>query len=199
MRDYYEDLWARLPGELHPPDVELRSRLLSTELRPGERVLDIGCGEGTFTAVIAAAGAHPIGVEVAESAIDRARAAHPGLDFRLAPIGGPLPLEDATFDLVWASEVIEHVADTAAWLNELRRVLKRGGRILTTTPNHTRLLIALRGLERYSEPLGDHLHLYTRRSLRDTLSGQGFENIGIAARAGPPVLRRMLVARAVKP
>ena len=52
---------------------------------------------------------------------------HPGLDFRLAPIDGPLPFEDNRFALVWASEVIEHVADTARWLSEVRRVLGPAG------------------------------------------------------------------------
>jgi SAM-dependent methyltransferase len=199
MKDYYEDLWERLPDELHPPDLELRTALLTSELRPGERVLDIGCGAGAFTAAIAAAGAVPVGVEVSDAALRRARAAHPELDFRLAPLEGPLPLADGEVDLVWATEVIEHVGDTARWLSEVRRVLTRSGRILLTTPNHPRLAIALRGIERYSEPFGDHLHLYTARSLHETLLEIGFEDVRVHARGGAPLLRRILVARAVRP
>jgi SAM-dependent methyltransferase len=199
MRDYYEDLWERLPAELHPPDLRLRTELLLSEVRSGERVLDVGCGDGTFTARIAAAGAHAIGVEVAQAAVRRARARHPQLDFRLAPLDGPLPLADCEVSLVWASEVIEHVADTACWLSELRRVLAPRGRLLVTTPNHARLALALHGLERYSEPFGDHLHLYTRRSLREALSDQGFQDVEVRAVGGPPLLRGMLTARAVRP
>ena len=66
------------------------------------------------------------------------------------PIDGPLPLEDNSFDVVWASEVIEHVADTGRWLSEVRRVLKPGGRLLLTTPSHGRLRVALGGIERFS-------------------------------------------------
>jgi SAM-dependent methyltransferase len=196
MKDYYEDLWAGLPAELAPPDWELRRAFLRAGLRAGDRVLDLGSGAGDFTAEIAGAGARAIGVEVAEAAIARARSRHPELDFRLAPIEGPLPFEDGGFDLVWASEVIEHVADTARWLSELRRVLAPGGRLMLTTPSHGRLRVGLGGIERFSEPLGDHLHLYTRRSLREVLVEFGFEGISVHTAAGPPLLRRLLLARA---
>src|SRR5205807_107192 len=118
MKDYYEDLWNDLPAELAPPDWELRRSFLIGQLRPGDRVLDLGSGAGDFAAEIARGGGRVIGVEVAEAAIARARSRHPELEFRLAPIDGPLPFEAAAFDLVWASEVIEHVADTARWLSE---------------------------------------------------------------------------------
>jgi ubiquinone/menaquinone biosynthesis C-methylase UbiE len=57
------------------------------------------------------------------------------------PIEGPLPFKDNSFDVVWASEVIEHVADTARWLSEVRRVLAPSGRLLVTTPSHGRLRV----------------------------------------------------------
>ncbi len=198
MRDYYEELWQRLPEDLTPPEFERRRRHLLDEVRPGDRVLDLGCGDGAFTAAVAQAGATPVGIEVARAALGRARTRHPALDFRLAPIDGPLPLEDCSFDLVWASEVIEHVADTARWLSEVRRVLVPRGRLLLTTPAHGRLRIALGGIERFSEPLGDHLHLYTRRSLRAVLDELGFGDVEVRAVGGPPLLRRMLLGRAVR-
>ncbi len=196
MRAYYEELWDRLPDDLEPIDFELRSRLLLDELRPGERVLDIGCGAGDFTALLSEAGAEAIGVDVARSALRRAGSRHPGLDFRLAPIDGPLPFADNAFDLVWAGEVIEHVADTAQWLSEVRRVLVPGGRLLLTTQNHGRLIVLVHGLETFSEPLGDHLHLYTRRSLRGVLDDLAFAQISVRTAGGAPMLRRILVAKA---
>jgi ubiquinone/menaquinone biosynthesis C-methylase UbiE len=167
-------------------------------VRAGERALDLGCGTGEFTAELARAGANAVGVEVAEAALARARARHPAIDFRLAPTDGPLPLEDSEFELVWCSEVIEHVADTARWLSEVRRVLAPGGRLLLTTPSHGRLRVALGGVERFSEPLGDHLHLYTRRSLQQLLREFGFGQIEIRAAGGPPLLRTTLLARAIR-
>ena len=139
-----------------------------------------------------------MGVDVAEAALERARAAHPDLEFRLTPIDGPLPFEDNSFDLVWASEVMEHVGDTARWLSEVRRVLTPGGRLLVTTPAHGRLRLLLGGIEPYSPPLGDHLHLYTRGSLRGVLEEFGFAEVRVRTAGGPPALRRLLLARAVR-
>jgi len=198
VRDYYEQLWERLPEQLGPPDWELRRSFLIENVRPGDQALDLGSGVGDFTAVLSDAGAHPVGADVAQAALERARSRHPGLDFRLIPIDGPMPFEDNEFDLVWASEVIEHIADTARWLSEVRRVLRPAGRLLLSTPSHGRLRLALGGAERFSEPLGDHLHLYTRKSLRELLHDFGFGEVSVRAEAGPPLLRKTLLARAVR-
>jgi SAM-dependent methyltransferase len=198
VKDYYEELWERLPDELAPPDFELRRAFLVGELTVGDRVLDLGAGAGEFTAAAAGAGADVVGAEVAEAAVARAARAYPALDFRLVPIDGPLPFEDGEFGVVWASEVIEHIADTGAWLSEVRRVLAPRGRLLLTTPSHGRVRVAIGGIERFSEPLGDHLHLYTHQSLRRVLSEFGFDPVEVRLAAGPPLLRRLLLARAVR-
>jgi SAM-dependent methyltransferase len=200
VQDYYEELWERLPDDLEPPDLALRRDFLlaAGAVGPGTRALDLGCGEGDFTAILADAGADAVGAEVAHAALARARARHPGLSFELVPLDGPLPFADSSFALVWASEVIEHVADTARWLSEVRRVLTPRGRLLLTTPAYGSARVALGGLERYSEPLGDHLHLYTRRSLRELLDGFGFSEVEVRTAGGVPPLRRLLLARAVR-
>jgi ubiquinone/menaquinone biosynthesis C-methylase UbiE len=198
VQDYYEDLWERLPAEAAGADFEPRRAFLAAAIRPGDRALDLGAGGGDFTAVLAQAGASVVGVEVAEAAVRRARARHPALDFRVVAIDGELPFQDCAFDLVWASEVIEHVADTARWLSEVRRVLAPAGRLLVTTPSHGRLRIAVGGVERFSDPLGDHLHLYTKRSLRAVLGEFGFASVRIRSVGGLPGLRQSLWATAVR-
>jgi SAM-dependent methyltransferase len=198
MREYYEELWRELPDDLTPPDYAQRRDFLLRALRPGLRVLDLGCGDGRFSAEIAGAGADVIGADVAQTAIDRARARVPQVEFVRVEIDGALPFDDGAFELVWASEVIEHVSDTARWLSEVRRVLVLRGVLALTTPSHGRLRVVLGGIERFSEPLGDHLHLYSRRSLIATLEGFGFGDLDVRAVAGPPLLRRLLLARAVR-
>ena len=116
----------------------------------------------------------------------------------LAPVDGELPFEDGSFEVVWASEVIEHVADTARWLSEVRRVLRPRGRLLLTTPNHPRLAILIGGLERYAEPLSDHLHLYTRKSLRQLLEEFHLGQVALDAAGGPPLMRHVLLASSVR-
>jgi hypothetical protein len=58
--------------------------------------------------------------------------------------------------------------------------------------------VAVFGMEPFSEPLGDHLHLYTKGSLRELLDEFGFSKIRVRAVEGPPLLRRSLLARAVR-
>jgi SAM-dependent methyltransferase len=198
VRDYYEELWTRLPDDLEPPDRPLRVAFLRAHVHAGESVLDLGCGDGWATGEIAALGACPTGVEIAQAAVRRARRRQPATTFELAPLDGPLPFGDGAFEVVWSSEVIEHVADTARWLSEARRVLTPRGRLLITTPNHSRLRLLAAGIEACSPPLGDHLHLYSSRSLREVLDEFGFGAIEIRGAGGPPLARRMLTAAATR-
>jgi SAM-dependent methyltransferase len=201
MRDFYESVWAGLPDDPKPWAWEERRALLLGELRPGERVLDLGCGAGRFVAALRAAGADAVGVELAQAALERARRNVPGADLRLLEPDGSVPLGHGEVDLVWCSEVLEHVPDTAALLTEARRVLKRDGRALVTVPDHGRLkrtLIALARHEAHYDPLGQHVRFYTRRSLARTLQASGFAGVRIEPLGGPPLLRRALVARALR-
>jgi SAM-dependent methyltransferase len=140
----------------------------------------------------------PVGAEIAQAAVALARRLHPELDFRLVGVDAELPFGEEQFELVWASEVIEHVADTGLWLSEIRRILVPGGRLLLTTPAHGRLRLLVGGVERYSPPLGDHLHLYSRRSLQAVLGDLGFVEVGVRTVGGPPLFKRMMLARATK-
>ena len=79
---------TRTSGPTRPPDPEpwaweRRRALLLGEARPGERVLDLGCGAGRFVAALRDAGADAVGVEIAAAALERARAVAPGADLRL--------------------------------------------------------------------------------------------------------------------
>ncbi len=207
LRDYHEALWESVPERARAPDLALRRRFLLARVRPGERVLDVGCGDGLLTDELARAGAQVVGIDVAERALQRAaqRASMHGraLDLRLVDAEEPLPLADASFDVVWAGEVIEHVVDTAAWLSELRRVLRSQGRLLLTTPAHppARLLaLALSGraFDAHFDPRADHLRFYSRRTLARLLGDFGFHDVQVRAGGGPPLARRVLLASALR-
>ncbi len=198
--DFWEELWEDAPDPLPGFDAERRRAFLIAHVSGGERVLDLGCGEGGFAAAAAEARASEVlGVDVAQAAVRRAHARHPELRFEQVEPGGRLPLEDASIDLVWCSEVLKHVLDTARLLSEARRVLRSGGLLLATTPAHGRLRragLALAGWERHFDPLGADLRFYTRRSLRELLSDFGFEDVAVRGAGGPPLLRRHLFASA---
>jgi ubiquinone/menaquinone biosynthesis C-methylase UbiE len=176
VRELFEDIWEQLPARLEPPDWEPRHRFLLEHVAPGSRVLDLGCGEGRFTAALEAVGAEATGADVAEAALRRARKAHPGLRFERVPYDGPLPFPDAAFDVVWISEVIERVADAGRFLGQARRVLRPDGVVLLTTPSAGRLRTVIDGLP---DPTSDRLHLYTRRSLENVLRDAGFGSVKV--------------------
>jgi 2-polyprenyl-3-methyl-5-hydroxy-6-metoxy-1,4-benzoquinol methylase len=202
-REHHEAVWRSLPAGLQPSDFALRSRFLCDRVVDGERVLDVGCGEGWFTAALARAGARPVGVDVAEEPLRRARAAHPELDLRLLADGQPWGHDDASFDVVWAGEVIEHVADTAAWLSEVRRMLRSGGALLLSTPAHgaltlARLALSRRAFAHHFDPLGEHLRFYNRQTLTVLLEEFGFERVNVRCASGFPGARRLLLAHAIR-
>jgi len=89
---------------------------------------------GEFTAALSEHGAIVTGCDVAQEALRRARARAPTVEFVLT--GEELPFADESFDVVWAGEVLEHVQDGLGLLAEVRRVLRPGGRLLLSTPDH---------------------------------------------------------------
>jgi 2-polyprenyl-3-methyl-5-hydroxy-6-metoxy-1,4-benzoquinol methylase len=199
--DYHEALWEAVLEGLEPVDFARRGGFLLGHVRAGERVLDMGCGEGRFAAELARIGARPVGIDVAAEPLRRARERHPELDLRQMSAEGAWPLEDASFDAVWAGEVIEHVADTAGWLSEARRVLRSGGSLLLSTPDHGRLrmlcwALAPRAFEAHFDPRADHLRFYTRRTLTELLEDFGFQDVEVRRAGGLPGARRALLASA---
>jgi 2-polyprenyl-3-methyl-5-hydroxy-6-metoxy-1,4-benzoquinol methylase len=202
-RAYHEALWEGLPEGLEPSDFAVRSRFLLERVRAGERVLDVGCAEGRFTAELARAGTDVVGIDVAAEPLRRALVRHPELDVRLVSDEGPWDLGDASFDVVWAGEVLEHVVDTAAWLSEVRRVLRSGGSLLVSTPAHGPLTLARLGLSRQAfaahfDPCGDHVRFYSRDTLIRLLGEFGFAAISVRSHGGLPLAHRLLLAHATR-
>ena len=201
-RTYREDLWRSLPAGLEPENLELRRSFLLSAVASGERVLDVGCGEGVFAAALLDAGARVTAADVAQEPLRRARAARPGLETVLLESESDWPLPDSAFDVVWAGEVIEHVADIAGWLSELRRVLRSGGRLMLSTPSLGRAQLLQAALSRASfaarfDPRSDHLRHFSRATLSALISDFGFERIDVRA-AGPRGAGRVLLASAVR-
>lgn len=125
---------------LHPHRREATAALIARlELRPGERVLEIGCGSGATLVEIALR--HPVqlqGIDLLEEmlAVARQRAALSGLSERIRLQQGrenaPLPFPDATFDKAYCESVlgIQDAAAARHMLREISRVLKPDGRFV---------------------------------------------------------------------
>ena len=128
------ELWAPTYDATPNPIVAMDARhaLDILEPRPGELVLDAGCGTGRNLAAIARTGASVVGIDFSPRMLDLARDSHPGVPLALADLRARLPFVDGAFDAVLCTLVGEHLSGLGAALSELRRVLGAGGRLVFT-------------------------------------------------------------------
>jgi trans-aconitate methyltransferase len=113
--------------------------------RPGERILDLGCGEGALTEKIAAAGATVVAVDAAPDMVAAARAR--GLDARVA--AGQSLTFAAEFDAVFSNAALHWMRPPEAVLQGVRRALKPGGRFIAEMGGHgntAAILVAMRAV-----------------------------------------------------
>src|SRR5438552_4765096 len=100
--------------------------------QPGERILDLGCGDGVLTEVIAAAGAKVVAVDAAPDMVAAAKAR--GLDARVVP--GQSLAFDREFDAVFSNAALHWMRPPEAVLSGVRRALKPGGRFVAEMGGH---------------------------------------------------------------
>ena len=178
MEDWRDAVWRAVPGDAEPERFAERRDLLLAHVRDGDRVLDLGCGDGAFAAVLTGVGAVVTAVgRLRRGGAARARAGAAGAR-GAGRRGRALPFAEDAFDVVWTGETVEHVADVVGLLAEVRRVLRWGGTLLVTTPNLPRLGVALealrgRPLEERLDPRADHLRFFTARTLAVVLRDAG--------------------------
>jgi trans-aconitate methyltransferase len=96
--------------------------------RPGERIVDLGCGTGSLTAQIAAAGAEVLGIDSSEAMIARARELYPDLRFEVAR-GEDFAVEEPV-DAVFSSAALHWMSPPEAVAKSVARALKPGGRFV---------------------------------------------------------------------
>ena len=151
--------------------------------RPPGPVLDVGCFDGQF--ITRVVDGQVIGVDVSHGALKAAKAR--GLQCVRGQVEAALPFIDGGFASVFAGEIIEHVFDTQALVNECSRVLKPGGWLAITTPN----LVALSGraqlllgrsphnVEFDSSPgTSGHIRYFTFETLETLLRRAGLQPLG---------------------
>jgi SAM-dependent methyltransferase len=98
-------------------------------LRPGQLVLDIGCGVGAFLRLVAERGAQPFGLDASEALLDIARERLPDAELRVGEMEA-LPYEDGTFDLVCGFNSFFFANDIVAAVREAGRVAKPGAAVV---------------------------------------------------------------------
>src|SRR5262249_51789171 len=131
-------------GERYVPGVggqikleHLQRYALCRPATQGRRVLDLACGEGYGSAMLAATASGVVGVDIDPGVIRHARAAYGHLANAQFVVGAcdALPLADNSVDVVVSFETIEHHARQAEMVREIRRVLSPGGLLVLSSPN----------------------------------------------------------------
>jgi glycosyltransferase involved in cell wall biosynthesis/SAM-dependent methyltransferase/GT2 family glycosyltransferase len=168
-------------GERYVPEVtgnirleHLHRYLIARELSRDKYVLDIACGEGYGSDLLASVATHVVGVDIAQEAVDHAAARYtrPNLQFKQGACES-IPLPDHTVDVVVSFETIEHVGSQGDMMREIRRVLRADGLLVISNPER----------HQYSEVLGNTNSYHIKELYRDEfeqLIRSYFLNIAVA-------------------
>lgn len=167
---------------------------LTQYLRPGLRVLDVGCGPGSITLDIASevAPGHVVGLDQEPSQVElawgAARDAGVGnVSFERGSVYA-LPFADGSFDIVFAHAVFEHLADPRTALSEIQRVLVAGGRValrspdwggFVVAPSNAKTEAAIATYRALQERNGGNVH--AGRQLGASLRAAGFTDVVVSA------------------
>ena len=192
-KNYYERYWGQQPiprgkgvAELPPEwnEEDLERILVFCSGRIKGRVMDVGCGDGFFTAKILKHFnlKNMRGLDISSKALDLARLKYPEINFQQGELNH-IPEETNSIDSVTMIEVIEHLIDIEGTLKELFRVMKPGGILLIATTDFNwlkQVIIAIFFFEKYFYPTNPHIRFFKKSTLADILSKNGFSIIKYA-------------------
>lgn len=140
------------------------------------RLLDVGFGAGSLIEAAARGGWTASGVEVSQPAVEHVKS----LGFNV--FCGELTearYPDDHFDVVTASEVLEHVPEPRALVAEMARIVRPGGLLWATTPHGRGVSSKALGLKWSVVSPPEHLQLFSRRSIKEMLAEAGFRRVRI--------------------
>lgn len=134
----------------------------------GKTVLDFGCGEGYGAKILSQSAQQVTGIDISQEAIEQAKIKYPSpnVSFKHIKTSNDIItiLGENSFDIVISYQVIEHIHDATAYLEQIKKVLKPQGRLYLTTPNaNFRLLFFQKPWNQF------HVREYTYESLQNTL------------------------------
>ncbi len=186
IKGYYDSYWtngkATFSGDLQGYAKNFRrwmsSRLI--DLAPNTPILEVGCGDGSFTKELVKYSPDVTAIDISESQIENNRRLFGGITFRQHDVAEPLPFADNSFGVIWCSEVLEHLFEPGYAVREMYRVLRPGGKLLITVPYHGRfknVLIALFKWDEHFVPTNPHIRFYTKKTLGNMVEKAGFSDV----------------------
>jgi SAM-dependent methyltransferase len=156
-------------------------------LKPGDRVLDIGCGYGRHSFEVLRRGGRPVALDLSDTELKdvlgmfRALAAED--DVALGSVVNAnalhLPFNDGCFDHVIASEVLEHIPLDTEAMAEIARVVRPGGTVTVTVPRAGQEVVCWALSREYHDTPGGHVRIYRQRQITDRLQRAGLRRRGV--------------------
>jgi ubiquinone/menaquinone biosynthesis C-methylase UbiE len=143
-------------------------------LKPGDRILEIGCGIGTVVAELVRQGYDAMGTDISQVAVEYGRAKYGNVRLEVQP-AEELPYADGTFGVALSFDLFEHIAHIDRHVGEVQRVLKPGGHYLFETPNKLSNVVAETLAYKSLKWRRVHPSLHTPGQLRRRLARHGFE------------------------
>lgn len=161
--------------------------------KQNQYVLDVGSGVGTLCFYLASSGCKIDGVEVSKSGFQLAKSNLSLFNFKFKPNFYNVAFEDfkptRKYDIVLATEVLEHVKDDSFFLNKVSKLLKNRAIFICSTPTKTAPLYRLGLLKKFDQNVG-HLRRYNSSELITKIKSCGFEILEVKENEG--VLRNLL-------
>ncbi|MBD2654442.1 class I SAM-dependent methyltransferase [Synechocystis sp. FACHB-383] len=167
------------------------------------KVLDLGCGNGSLTNVIAQQGFDVTGIEESPSGVAQATKTFPDCQFRQHSLYSPPPVDFLNyFDVVVSSDVIEHLFYPRELPRFAKQCLKPGGQLIVTTPYHgywkNLALALLNAMDKHHTVLwdGGHIKFFSVKTLSQLLQEEDFTNLQFRFAGRLPYLWKGMLASA---
>ena len=188
FQDYFKDYLNHLPVfQAFFRAIEAENMAGFKAVSPGDKILDLGCGDGTFTRYFINNNRQIIGADIDPKALKLA--GKKGIYRRLVKAeAAKLPFANGEFDMVLANSCLEHMDQLELVLREINRVLKKGGRLWFSVPSEKRpvyfigyrylnamgLKKAAERVSRWQNRLVDHRTCWSDQQWRRALAKAGF-------------------------
>lgn len=160
---------------LSPPILKIVADL------PGNRVLDLGCGNGALCRELKQKGFDVVGCDVDQGGLEIGRKCNDGIPYHaLGVYDDPTALGKSDFDIVICTEVVEHLFEPREMPRFARALLRDGGHLIVSTPYHGYLknlaLAIFDKWDHHHHPLedGGHVKFWSRKTLSKLLEVEGF-------------------------
>jgi len=200
-----EYVWD-VAGNTETHDFTLEPVLQLLRRRRPNRILDLGCGNGSFAALLASDGYRVDGCDGSTSGIDVARRNYPDLSFWQQDFADDLgPQFRGKYDAVVSTEVIEHLLLPRRLMSLARSALRPGGLFIVSAPYHGYLKnLALAVTNKFDDhwhPLRDfgHVKFFSRSTLTSLFEESGFGNLTYSTVGRIPLLARSMLVSGTAP